>query len=289
VPGVDLSDLRDWAFGRGLEALLIAIGAVLLARVAQWAFLVLPGRVRDRPRLASLAPAGIEARRAQAIGQASAWLATALVYLVATITILAKFNVPLAGLVPPATVAGVAVGFGAQRVVQDLLSGFFLLAERQLNVGDVVRISPPGTSSGVSGTVEEVTLRVTRLRTVQGEVVFVPNGEIRQVTNLSVDWARLVIDVPLRADEDIDRASEVLAEVGRAMRAEQRWTEALLEDPEVLGVEALDLGYLRLRLTVRTRAGEQWEAGRELRRRIADAFNEVGIVPIAPVTTGGGP
>jgi small conductance mechanosensitive channel len=197
--------------------------------------------------------------------------------------------VPLASLVPPATVAGVAVGFGAQRLVQDLLSGFFLFAERQLSVGDVVRISPPATATGVTGTVEEVTLRVTRLRTFQGEVVFVPNGEIRQVTNLSIEWARLVIDVPLRSDEDVSRVSQLLADTGRSMRAEERWQETLLEDPVVLGVETLDVGYLRVRMMARTRAGTQWEAGRELRTRVANSLNEAGIVPLSPVVVPGSP
>ena len=149
-----------------------------------------------------------------------AWLATATIWVIAIMMILLRFNVPLTSVVPPATIIGVAVGFGAQRIVADLLSGFFLFAERQLGYGDVVRISPPGTTAGVTGTVEELTLRTTRLRTRSGEVVFVPNGEIRQVTNLSMDWALIVVDVFLHDDVDLERAVEVLETAGSVLRRE---------------------------------------------------------------------
>lgn len=286
-----LSDIDQWARSAGFEIVLIGCGSILAVRLVRWLMLQAPHRLRSFGpfRRFSSGDETPEARRARAMAQATAWVGAALIYTVAAVVILAKCNLPLASLVPPATVAGVAVGFGAQRLVQDLLSGFFLFAERQLTVGDVVRISQPGTTTGVTGTVEEVTLRVTRLRTFAGEVVFVPNGEIRQVTNLSIEWARLVIDVPLRSDEDVSRVSSILAEVGHVMRAEEKWAEALLEDPVVLGVETLDVGYLRVRLMARTQAGLQWEAGRELRTRIAAAFNEAGIVPLAPVLVPGSP
>ena len=198
-----------------------------------------------------------------------------------------RFGVPLSTVVPPATVAGVAVGFGAQRIVQDVLSGFFLLAERQLTVGDVVKISDPGSTEGVGGTVEEVTLRVTRLRTLKGEVVFIPNGEIRQVTNLTVEWARLVIDVPLRAVDDVNLAIERLRELGVAMAADDAWKDILLEGPEVLGVEALDVCIVRVRVVARVRASDQWSAGRELRLRIASGLAEAGITPLMPMLVPG--
>jgi small conductance mechanosensitive channel len=184
-------------------------------------------------------------------------------------------------------VAGVAVGFGAQKLVQDVLSGFFLLAERQITVGDVVRISDPGTTTGVGGTVEEVTLRVTRLRTLKGEVVFIPNGEIRQVTNMTVEWARVVIDVPLRSTDDIDKAIDCLGLVSEQMMAQEPWSTMLLEQPEVLGVEALDVGIVRVRIVARVQAANQWEAGRELRRRIASGLAAAGITPAMPLVVPG--
>lgn len=108
-----------------------------------------------------------------------------------------RLNVPITTLVAPATLIGAAIGFGAQRLVQDVLSGFFLLSERQFGYGDVVRVAPPGETVGISGAVEELTLRTTKLRTENGDLVIIPNGEVRQVTNRSKDWARIVLDIPL--------------------------------------------------------------------------------------------
>ena len=287
-------DLSRWARGEGLEIVLLVAGAILLIRMVNWLLARSASGLGGRA-LWSLHPApplddaalGPDVRRRQALTQAMGWLSTALIILVVGGLVAVRFGVPLSTVVPPATVAGVAVGFGAQRIVQDVLSGFFLLAERQLTVGDVVKISDPGSTEGVGGTVEEVTLRVTRLRTLKGEVVFIPNGEIRQVTNLTVEWARLVIDVPLRAVDDVNLAIERLREVGVAMSADEAWKEILLEGPEVLGVEALDVGIVRVRVVARVRASDQWSAGRELRLRIASGLAEAGITPLMPMLVPG--
>lgn len=263
-------DLVDWATGRGLEIVLVALGSVLLARVAR----SLSFRVTLR--------IGRDDRHARPLAQALAWLATASIYLVATLVILQKCNLPLASLVPPATVAGVAVGFGAQKIVSDLLSGFFLFAERQLGYGDVVRIGPPGSTEGVTGTVEELTLRTTRLRTLSGDVVFIPNGEIRQVANLSLDWARCILDIPLPSGTDLTTATTVLEGVCATLRDDPLWSPLFLDDPIVSGVEAIDLGVFRVRIVARTAAGKQHEVARELRRRIGDALNAANIVIVAP-------
>jgi small conductance mechanosensitive channel len=267
-------DISYWLRSSGLEIVLIILGGMLLTRFARWALAKAPSRLHR------------DDKHSLALFQAFTWMATASIWLVSTLLILQRFNVPLSGLVPPATVAGVAVGFGAQRIVADLLSGFFLFAERQLGYGDLVRISAPGTTVGVSGTVEELTLRTTRLRTLAGEVVFIPNGEIRQLTNLSMDWARAVIDVPLAATVDLDLAIDLLRETGSKMKRDPVWSSVLLDEPVVMGVETYEVDYLRVRLLMRTRPAEQFDAARELRRRIADALREAGITPVAPI--GGG-
>lgn len=264
-------DITDWARSSGLEIVLIVLGALLLSRFARWAIARAPSRLRRNDK------------HSLALAQAISWLAVASIWAMTVLLILQRLNVPLTGLVPPATVAGVAVGFGAQRIVADLLSGFFLFAERQLGYGDIVRVSQPGEEKGVSGVVEELTLRTTRLRTLSGEVVFIPNGEIRQLTNLSMDWARAVIDVPLPADVDLEAAIGLLRDVGAAMKSDPTWADVLLDDPVVMGVETFDVGFLRVRLLMRTKPAEQFDAGRELRRRIADALRAAGITPVAPI------
>jgi len=287
-----LRGLWSWSRDEGLEIVLLVSGAVLLVRFVQWQLERYVTALAGVPvwpfRRTAGAEQGAAQRRKQALAQALTWVATALVSVVVAALVAIRLGVPLSTVVPPATIAGVAIGFGAQRVVQDVLSGFFLLAERQLNVGDVVRISSPGTTGGVTGKVEEVTLRVTRLRTVKGEVVFIPNGEIRQVTNLSVEWARLVVDVPLRAGADVATAMACLRQVGEDMAADEAWRDVLLEGPEVLGVEALELGVARVRVAARVRAADQWDAGRELRLRITSALAAAGIDTAVPVVVPGG-
>ena len=270
-----LDDLSHWARSSGLQIVLIIIGSVLLARLVHAVLERAPGRL------------GGSDRHSRAVAQALAWLVDALIIVVASVLVLQRLNVPLTSFVAPATVAGVAIGFGAQRVVADLLSGFFMFAERQLGYGDVVRISQPGQTSGVTGTVEALTLRTTRLRTLSGEVVFVPNGEIRQLTNLSLDWALIVIDIFLPADVDLEAAAEILEVAGAVMREEQRWSSTLLDDPHVTSVDTQESGDLRMRLSVRVRATARVEADRALRRRVIAALRHAGIQPAVPLATSG--
>jgi small conductance mechanosensitive channel len=274
VPAVTLDDLSRWARSSGLEILLVVIGALLLARLVHALLERAPGRF------------GGSDRHSRAVAQALTWVIDALITVIATVIVLQRLNVPLTSIVAPATVAGVAIGFGAQRVVADLLSGFFLFAERQLGYGDVVRISQPGQTAGVTGTVESLTLRTTRLRTLSGEVVFVPNGEIRQLTNLSMDWARVVLDVPFSADADLEAGIGLLRSVTAAMREDGYWREQLLGEPVIRGVETLDVDNLTVRLLVRTPPGRQFEVAGELRRRIAEALRREGVTTAGPVVPG---
>lgn len=285
--GLDrIDDLGAWARTQGLETVMVVSGAVLLNRGANALlrqYLRRVGARAERVAEPKRAQAAADRRRMQALVQASSWVITALITLVAATLVATRFGVPLATVVPPATVAGVAVGFGAQRVVQDVLSGFFLLSERQLSVGDTVRVASPGSTTGVKGLVEEVTLRVTRLRTVQGEVVFIPNGEIRQLINLSMDWAQLVVDVPLRAVEEVNAAIAQLKIVVAAMVADEHWQELLLEAPRVLGVQAIEVGAVRVRVVARVRAADQDDAGLEMRLRITSGLAEAGIATAGPL------
>jgi small-conductance mechanosensitive channel len=198
-------------------------------------------------------------------------------YAVAGVLIIGLLGVPLAGFVAPATVVGVALGFGAQRVVQDLLAGFFVIAERQYGFGDLIRISVIGVSTPVLGTVEDVTLRVTTVRSANGEVVITPNGQIVQVTNLSRDWARAVIDVPVAATEDVTKVSDLLKEVGLAAFADDELHSLLLDAPTVMGVESIEVDQFKIRLVARTLPGKQFEVSRALRLRITRTLSQAGI------------
>jgi moderate conductance mechanosensitive channel len=274
-----LSGLSEWIRGNGLEIVLIVVGSVLLARVLQWVIDRTVSLVDRRDEAADGdALSASEARKHErAVAQVLGWCGVALVYFVAFILVLQRLDVPITSLVAPATLVGAALGFGAQRLVQDLLSGFFIFTERQYGYGDIVRISQPGEVTGIAGAVEEVTLRTTKLRTEGGELIVIPNGEIRQVTNLSKDWARVVLDLPLAVDTDVPKATEILRRIGDEIMEDETWSRLLLDPPSVMGIERFAVGFLQLRFVARTLPGRQWDVARELRGRITLAFQEAGV------------
>ncbi len=172
------------------------------------------------------------------IAQALRWLATGLIWAVTVALVLDRFGVPFTRLAVPATVVGVALGVGAQQVVKDLIGGIFIIAEHQYGFGDMVRISGGPSTDGATGVIEDITLRITRVRTPDGEVVMIPNGQVLQVTNLSRDWARAVVDVPLAVGVDVARANEVLRRVGASAFEDQKLRPLLLDAPTVMGSRA---------------------------------------------------
>jgi small-conductance mechanosensitive channel len=208
-----------------------------------------------------------------------------LVYCLTAVLVAERLGIPLSGFVAPATVAGVALGFGAQRIVQDVLAGFFMVAERQYGFGDLVRLNVSGVATPVTGTVEEVTLRITRVRAADGEVVTTPNGQIAQVINLSRDWARAVIDVPVPASADVTAVSAELAQVGLDAYADDELHDLLLDPPAVMGVESLDIDQFKIRVVARTQPGKQFQVGRALRVRITAELLRAGISVPAELDT----
>jgi small-conductance mechanosensitive channel len=272
-----LGDFLSWLRGPALSALLIILGAVLLARLVSWA----GGRITDRIDANATGSDALvrseAAKHRHSLTQVLTWAAIVLIWSVAVFFVLEELGVPVTGLVAPATVLGVGLGFGAQRIVGDVLAGFFLITERQYGFGDVVSIQVVGGGDPAQGTVEDVNLRITRLRSVDGEVVIVPNGQIVKVVNLSRDWARAVVDVPVPATADVNRVQEVLRQVGRQAFDDPRLHRLLLDAPSVMGVESLALDEVNLRIVARTLPGKQFEVGRDLRARVALALSREGV------------
>lgn len=194
-----------------------------------------------------------------------------IVWILAGLTILAVFGVPIGPLLASAGVAGLAVGLGAQTLIRDIIAGIFIVLEDQFHVGDVI------TVNAISGQVESLTLRYTVLRTLDGAYVVIPNGEIRIVQNLSRDWARAVIDVAVTPEEDVDRVVAVLRDLLGGLPSDPVLGPLVLEPGEVLGVEAIAPQQATVRLAVKTRPLEQWRVARELRRRILLALREAGV------------
>jgi small-conductance mechanosensitive channel len=280
-----ITDITAWMRSSGLEILLFLSGAILLTRLVRR----LGDRITRRIDATSTDSGGLvrseASKHRHVLTQVIMWNAVVLVYCVSAVLVLQRLGIPVTGLVAPAAVAGVALGFGAQRIVQDVLAGIFIIAERQYGFGDMVRIAALGSDTGVTGTVEEVTLRVTRMRSANGEVVIVPNGQVVQVINMSRDWARAVIDIPVPSTADINRVRAVLRRVGDDTATDERLGPLLLDPPSVLGVESIEVDKLHVRIVARTLPGKQFEVGRELRARVAAALQQDGITVAADVQT----
>jgi small conductance mechanosensitive channel len=272
-----LTDITDWVRGRGLQVVLIILGSVLLARFAQWVGAKITDRIDARASGGDALVRSEAAKHRHSLTQVLTWVAVVIIYSIAVFLVLSTLGVPVTGLVAPATVLGVGLGFGAQRIVGDILAGFFLITERQYGFGDVVAIAVVGAGEAATGTVEDVTLRITRLRSADGEVVTIPNGQIVKVVNLSRDWARAVVDVPVPTSSDVNRVNEILREVGAAAFRDPHLSKLLLDPPSVMGVESLDLDQVNVRVVARTLPGKQFEVGRDLRARIVLAFRRQGM------------
>lgn len=251
----------DLAATRGLRLVAILVIAVVLNRLL---------RVLTR-QLVALAKS--ETRVAKMREQQTKTLAgllysggAAIIIVVATLLALPEFGFNITPLAAAAGLASLALGFGGQYVVRDLINGFFIAFEDQYVVGDTVRI---GESVG---RVEHVTLRRTVLRDAQGSLVSIPNGQIAEVANLSRDWSQAFVDVTIPADESVSRALASLEQVAREFRADPDWSAALVDGPRVLGVESLAIAGITLRMQVRTAPLRKDDVARELRRRITARF-----------------
>ena len=221
-----------------------------------------------------LRPESVKHRRAVASVISS--VAIAVLYIVVAVDIANQLGLPIGSLVAPAAVLGAALGFGAQRIVQDLLSGFFLITEKQYGFGDLVALTV--TAGGEArGTVEDVTLRVTKLRTSDGEVYTVPNGQIVKSLNLSKDWARAVVDVPVPTSADLNLVNEALREVSAVAMKDDGLPDLLLDEPQVMGVESIEKDTVNLRMVARTLPGKQFEVGRRLRSLIVRSLRSAGV------------
>jgi moderate conductance mechanosensitive channel len=223
------------------------------------------------------------AQRAATIGSVLRSATSFTILLIAFLLILSELEVNLAPFIAGTSIVGVALGFGAQNIVKDFLSGMFMMLEDQYGVGDIIDFEK------ATGTVEAVGLRTTRLRDVNGTVWYVRNGEVLRVGNKSQGFAQVVLDVPIDAAADVGRASATMSAVAEEMRGEEAWSVSFLGDPEVQGVERMTREETVIRLVVRVRPLEQWRVAREMRRRIRDRLDRVDIGTNLPDEPGAPP
>jgi len=278
-----LDSLRQWFLTNGLHITLVLVFAIIATRLIRLIARRISKRLdRGDGHDAVLRPESVKHRRAVASVISS--VAIAVLYIVVAIDIANQLGLPIGSLVAPAAVLGAALGFGAQRIVQDLLSGFFLITEKQYGFGDLVALTV--TAGGEArGTVEDVTLRVTKLRTSDGEVFTVPNGQIVKSLNLSKDWARAVVDVPVPTSADLNVVNDALREVSEIAMKDDGLPDLLLDEPQVMGVESIEKDTVNLRMVARTLPGKQFEVGRRLRALIVRSLRSAGVAEAEAAST----
>ena len=266
---LEWEQVADWWLGPGLRILLVLGGAFVLSRLLHLLLARLPLFVA--PREGPLAEVLEREKRANTLTRTLRMLTTVVVMSVAVLIVLRELGVDITPILTGAGIAGLAVGFGAQNLVRDIISGFFLIMENQVRVGDVAIIN------GKGGLVEALRLRTIQLRGLDGTVHVFPNGAITEVSNLTKDFSYYVIDVGVAYKENVDRVMEVLRAVGDELQRDAAYAERILAPLEILGVDSFADSAVVIRIRIKTIPLQQWNVGRELRRRIKNTFDAQGI------------
>jgi len=260
-----------WVLHRLIDRLVARAQEGVLPR-SSGRFHLLRGRFPRQPLAPELAPTSTRRlQRAKTMGDLLKSIVTGLLIAVFGTMILSELGLNIAPIIASAGIVGLALGFGAQSLVKDFLSGIFMIVEDQYGVGDVVDVG------GASGTVESVSLRVTRLRDLNGTVWYVPNGEIMRVGNMSQNWSRAVVDVNVAYHEDLVRVQQVLRDVAHDLWEDEDYRDVVIEEPEVTGVEVFGPDSVTLRVLLKTAPMEQWGVARALRQRVKARFDHEGI------------
>jgi small-conductance mechanosensitive channel len=260
------TDVVKWLSEQGIKAVISVVVTIFLMRFAS----ALISTVFNLFERRAEAPDRIAARRRlQTLSAIFRGAIQTIISFIGLMFLLKSLAVDITPILASAGVVGIAVGFGAQSLIKDLFSGLLILLEDQYSVGDTVKIGD------ASGTVEQLTLRVTRIRGMDGALTSIPNGSISIVSNMSKDWSRVVLDVEVSSAEDIDRTMKLMVEAAQQMKTEM--PKDILEEPLMLGIDKLSSTSVTLRLMVKTSPTKHFDIGRELRRRIKFAFEREGI------------
>ncbi|UCD34995.1 MAG: mechanosensitive ion channel family protein [Nitrospiraceae bacterium] len=268
-----LTTLWAWVLTSGLRIIFVLVLAGVALKVAR----IFSSRL---VKLFSERHEDVEfQKRAETLGSVVRHMLTVIILITSTMIILKELGIEIGPILAAAGVVGLAVGFGAQSLVQDVISGFFILLEDQIRVGDVVQIA------GQGGLVEKVNLRMTILRDVAGNVHYVRNGKIDLVTNMTKEFSRYVFDIGVAYREDVDEVISVIREVDEDMRRDPEYSADILEPMEILGLDKFADSAVVIRARTKTRPIQQWRVGREFNRRLKKRFDERGIeIPFPHVT-----
>jgi small-conductance mechanosensitive channel len=271
----DVDAILRWLMSSGVRVVVIVIGALVVIKLASF----ITKRVQRAFDDADPDTMSEREKQAATLGKVIRNMVRILVWGVALLMLLKEFGIEIGPILAGVGIAGLAVGFGAQSMVKDFLSGMFVLIENQYNVGDVVKVA------GVAGLVERITLRATTLRDLEGKVHIIPNGVIDVVTNMTKEYSRFVLDVGVAYKEDVDEVMAVLKGIGDEMAADPGFSRLITAPLEVLGVEDFGDSAVVIRVRFTTLPIQQWTVGREFRRRVKKTFDAKGIEIPFPHTT----
>lgn len=263
-----LENLTDWLMTHGIRVVFIIAIAWLLKILSKKVInrLTHAASISDR-----ISMTDAELKRMGTIARLFNWTFNIFIILIAAMMVLKEFNVDIAPILAGAGILGVAVGFGGQYLVRDIITGFFIIFENQYRIGDVISIG------GISGTVEDITLRVTTLRDMSGTVHHIPHGEIKTVSNMTKQFSKINMNIGVSYNANLDHVKEVVNTVGKQLAEDKSWKKSITEAPGFLRVESFDDSAVIIKIVGVTIPSKQWEVAGELRKRLKDAFDAEGI------------
>lgn len=270
-----IEKVTEWLVEHGINILLILILMFVLIKIAHAATERFYRRYKKGKREAD----DEFRKKADTLSSITASVLTIIIIIIAAITLMGELDIPIGPVLASAGIVGVALGFGAQHLVKDVISGFFILLDDQIRVGDVVQIA------GKGGLVEKINLRMTILRDLAGNVHYVRNGEIDVVTNMTKEYSRYVFEVGVAYREDVDEVIEVIKQVDETMRNDSQFKDDILEPVEILGLDQFADSAIIIKARTKTKPIKQWSIGREFNKRLKKMFDEKDIeIPFPHIT-----
>jgi small-conductance mechanosensitive channel len=263
----DIDKIMKWLVTSGLQIVLIVVGALIAIRIGSYVVMRIEKAFEDDDH----SMMSEREKQAATLGRVIRSVVRLIVWTVAMLMILKEIGIEIGPILAGVGVVGLAVGFGAQSLVKDFLSGVFVLIENQYHVGDVAQVA------GVAGVVEKITLRATTLRDLDGNVHHIPNGSISVVTNMTRQYSRYVLDIGVAYKENVDEVMAFLKQLGDELAADSKFSNIITAPMEVLGVEEFGDSAVVIRVRFTTVPIQQWAVAREFRRRVKNAFDERGI------------
>jgi len=263
-----LTELFTWGLDHGIKIIFIVIGAIILKIIAKrFIQRIVKAAISSDKFLTSDG----EIKRMNTLVRIFSWTINTIIITISAMMIMQEFNVEIGPILASAGIVGVAIGFGGQYLVRDVITGFFIIFENQYRIGDVIKIE------GIGGTVEDISLRVTTLRDMDGTVHYIPHGEIKKVSNLAKQFSKVNLNVGISYNSNIDFVKEVINRIGNDMAQDAEWKDAINVAPQFCRVDGLDDSSVSIKITGETKPLKQWDVTGELRKRIKETFEKEGI------------